>query len=426
VKSKKNTLKLRKKHLGPSLSLAYSEPLKILRGKGQYLYDEKGKEYLDCVNNISHVGHCHPAVIQAAHEQNQLLNTNTRYLHDNIVELAEKLCRKLPKPLSICHFVNSGSEANELALRMARAYTGNDSTIVLDHAYHGNTDSLINISPYKFNGKGGQGKSKHVEVVPMPDLFRGEFNNPKTAGKQYAQAVQEAINKHGGGSTFMAESMLGCGGQIPLPNDFLAESYKLIRASSGVCISDEVQVGLGRVGSAYWGFETQEVIPDIVTIGKPLGNGHPIAAVVTTAEIASFFNNGMEYFNSFGGNPVSCAIGLSVLNVIEQEGLQQNALNVGNYLFSELCLLKDKFSLIGDVRGAGLFIGIELVEDRKTLKPATEKAKLITDKMKELGILLSTDGPHNNVIKIKPPLVFTQDNAKLLVDSLSKLLARLF
>ena len=180
------------------------------------------------------------------------------------------------------------------------------------------------------------------------------------------------------------------------------------------------------MGSAYWGFETQEVIPDIVTIGKPLGNGHPIAAVVTTAEIASFFNNGMEYFDSFGGNPVSCAIGLSVLNVIEQEGLQQNALNVGNYLFSELCLLKDKFCWIGDVRGAGLFIGSEWVEDRKNLKPATEKEKLITDKMKELGILLSTDGPHNNVIKIKPPLVFTQDNAKLLVDSLSKLLARLF
>jgi len=425
MRSKEQTLAMRKKYLGLSLSLAYNEPLKIVRGKGQYLYDEKGREYLDCVYNISHVGHCHPVVIQAAHEQNQLLNTNTRYLHDNIIELAEKLTAKLPKPLSVCHFVNSGSEANELALRMAATVTGNNNTIVLDHAYHGNTSSLISISPYKFNGRGGTGKPDHVEVITVPDMFRGEFNNLQTAGSQYAQKVHDAVKNKEGGSIFIAESMLGCGGQVLLPDGFLQESFQYVRAAGGICISDEIQVGLGRVGTHYWGFELQNIIPDIFTIGKPLGNGHPIAAVVTTTEIANTFNNGMEYFNSFGGNPVSSAIGLSVLNVIEKEKLQQNALDVGNYLLSGLNLLKEKFELIGDVRGTGLFIGVELVKDLKTQEPASEKAKVIINKMKEIGILLSTDGPHDNVLKIKPPMVFSIENAQLVIDSLEKLFPEL-
>ena len=425
MNSKEQTLTLRKKYLGPSLSLAYNEHLKIVKGKGQYLYDENGREYLDCVNNISHVGHCHPVVIQVAHEQNQLLNTNTRYLHDNIIELAEKLTSKLPAPLSVCYFVNSGSEANELALRMAAEVTRNNNTIVLDHAYHGNTSSLINISPYKFNGNGGMGKPEHVEVVPIPDIFRGEFNDPETAGIRYAQYVLDAIKQQGDGSTFISESLLGCGGQILLPDGFLEESFQYVRAAGGICINDEVQVGLGRVGTHFWGFELQKIIPDIVTIGKPLGNGHPLAAVVTTTEIANIFNNGMEYFNSFGGNPVSSAIGLAVLNVIEQQKLQQNALDVGNYLLSELDLLKEKFEIIGDVRGTGLFIGVELVKDLKTKEPASEKAKVITNKMKEMGILLSTDGSHNNVLKIKPPMVFTIENAQLVIDSLERLFPKL-
>jgi hypothetical protein len=218
---------------------------------------------------------------------------------------------------------------------------------------------------------------------------------------------------------------LGCGGQILLPDGFLQESFQHVRAAGGICISDEVQVGLGRVGTHYWGFELQKIIPDIVTIGKPLGNGHPLAAVVTTTEIANIFNNGMEYFNSFGGNPVSSAIGLAVLNVIEQQKLQQNALDVGNYLLSELNLLKEKFEIIGDVRGTGLFIGVELVKDLKTKEPASEKAKVITNKMKEMGILLSTDGSHNNVLKIKPPMVFTIENAQLVIDSLERLFPKL-
>jgi 4-aminobutyrate aminotransferase-like enzyme len=420
MKSKEQTLKLRKKYLGSSLSLAYDEPLKIVRGNGSYLYDENGREYLDCVNNISHVGHCHPAVIQAAHEQNQLLNTNTRYLHDNIIELAEKLTATLPEPLSVCHFVNSGSEANELALRMATSVTGNNNTIVLDHAYHGNTSSLINISPYKFNGKGGSGKPKHVEVVPVPDVFRGEFRDFESAGHQYAQKVKDTIKKQGGGSTFIAESLLGCGGQILLPNGFLQESFQHIRNAGGICISDEVQVGLGRVGSHFWGFESQNGIPDIVTIGKPLGNGHPIAAVITTAEIAAAFNNGMEYFNSFGGNPVSCAIALSVLKVIEAENLQLNAFKVGNYFMSGLKKLKENFEVIGDVRGTGLFIGIELVKDIKTREPSPEVAKEIINKMKYNGILISSDGPYNNVLKLKPPMVFSRDDAELVINCLEQ------
>ena len=422
MRSKEQTLAMRKKYLGLSLSLAYNEPLKIVRGKGQYLYDEKGREYLDCINNISHVGHCHPAVIQAAHEQNQLLNTNTRYLHDNIIELAEKLTAKLPKPLSVCHFVNSGSEANELALRMATAVTGNNNTIILDQAYHGNTSSLINISPYKFNGKGGMGNPENVEVVHMSDIFRGEFNDPKTAGIRYAQYVQNAIKQQRDGSTFISESLLGCGGQILLPDGFLQESFQHVRAAGGICISDEVQVGLGRVGTHYWGFELHNVIPDIVTVGKPLGNGHPVAAVITIPEIAVAFNNDMEYFNSFGGNPVSCAIALSVLNVIEQEELQQNALDVGSYLLSELNLLKDKYEIICDVRGSGLFIGTELVKDRKTKEPAPKKANEIINKMKEIGILISTDGPHNNVLKIKPPMVFSRENVQQIIRSLEEIL----
>jgi 4-aminobutyrate aminotransferase-like enzyme len=321
--------------------------------------------------------------------------------------------------------VNSGSEANELALRMAATVTGNNNTIVLDHAYHGNTSSLISISPYKFNGRGGTGKPEHVEVIPVPDVFRGEFNNLQTAGSQYAQKVQDAVKNQEIGSIFIAESMLGCGGQVLLPDGFLQESFEYVRAAGGICISDEIQVGLGRVGTHYWGFELQNIIPDIFTIGKPLGNGHPIAAVVTTTEIANTFNNGMEYFNSFGGNPVSSAIGLSVLNVIEQEKLQQNALDVGNYLLSELNLLKEKFELIGDVRGTGLFIGVELVKDLRTQEPASEKAKVIINKMKEIGILISTDGSHNNVLKIKPPMVFSIENAQLVIDSLEKLFPKL-
>ena len=406
----------RKDHFSSALSISYRRPLQIVQGKGQFLFDENGRAYLDCVNNVCHVGHSHPRVVEAAQKQMKVLNTNTRYLHTNLVEYAERLCEKLPDPLNVCFFVCSGSEANDLALRLARAYTGNQNTIVLEGAYHGNLSSLIEISPYKFDGPGGSGAAQHVCKVLMPDPYRGPFRyDDAKAGEKYAEDVRARMKPK---STFIVESALGCGGQIILPEHYLKQAFEYVREKDGVCIVDEVQVGFGRVGSHFWCFETQNVVPDIVTMGKPIGNGHPLAAVVTTREIAASFENGMEYFNTFGGNPVSCAIGLAVLDVMEEEGLQLNALETGNYLKSGLQALKEKHSLIGDVRGLGLFIGVEFVKNRTTLTPASHEASYIVERMKERGILLSTDGPHHNVIKIKPPMVFTKEDADWLIQNL--------
>jgi 4-aminobutyrate aminotransferase-like enzyme len=314
-----------------------------------------------------------------------------------------------------------------LALRLARTHTQRKDLIVVDAAYHGNTTSLIEISPYKFDGPGGMGAPPYVHKVPMPDVYRGEYKrNDPYAGEKYAQYVEQAIweihKNQDNVAAFICESLLGCGGQIVLPENYLKEAYRHVRNAGGVCIADEVQVGFGRVGSHFWGFETQGVIPDIVTLGKPIGNGHPLAAVVTTPEIAASFNNGMEYFNTFGGNPVSCAIGLAVLDVIEEERLQENARKVGMHLMSGLRRLMEKHTLIGDVRGLGLFVGIELVLDREKLVPAAAQASYIANRMKERGILLSTDGPFHNVLKIKPPMVFTEENADFLVGTLDEIL----
>jgi 4-aminobutyrate aminotransferase-like enzyme len=360
-----------------------------------------------------------------------VLNTNTRYLHDYLLEYAERLCATLPEPLSVCFFVCSGSEANELALRLARTHTQRKDMIVVDVAYHGNTTTLVEISPYKFDGPGGAGAAPYVHKVPMPDVYRGRYkSNDPQAGRRYASSIEETIRKleqqQRPVGTFICESLLGCGGQIVLPEGYLQEAYRFVRDAGGVCIADEVQVGFGRVGTHFWGFETQGVVPDIVTMGKPIGNGHPLAAVVTTPEIADSFNNGMEYFNTFGGNPVSCAIGLAVLDVIAEEQLQQHALQVGNHLMDGLRSLMQKHELIGDVRGLGLFVGIELVLDRQALTPAAAQATYIANRMRERGILLSTDGPFHNVLKIKPPLVFTEANADFLVATLDEILAEDF
>ena len=358
----RESLQRRKELLGPSLSLAYSNPLKITRGIGQFLYDHQGRPYLDCVNNVAHVGHCHPAVVRAAHRQNLLLNTNTRYLHDTILEYAERLTSTFPDPLRVCFLVGSGSEANELALRLARAHTAHENFLVLEGAYHGNTSGLIDISPYKFNGPGGSGCPKHVHVASAPDDYRGSFKRDRErAGFEYARLlsgpIQQARNQ-GGLAAFICESILGCGGQIVPPPGYLREAFQRVRSGGGVCIVDEVQTGFGRVGSEFWAFQLQDVVPDIVTMGKPIGNGHPLAAVVTTPGIAASFANGLEYFNTFGGNPVSCAVGLVVLDVVSGEGLQENSLQVGRHLKSRLAEFVDQFSLIGDVRGEGLFLGI--------------------------------------------------------------------
>lgn len=422
-------LKERRARLGPSLSLSYSTPLKIVRGAGQYLYDQQGNQFLDCVNNVCHVGHGHPAVVDAGQRQMALLNTNTRYLHDNIVDYARRLTATLPEPLSVCYFVNSGSEANELALRLARAHTGGQHVIALQHAYHGHTQALIDVSHYKFAGAGGQGPPATTRVVTLPDPYKGPHRGyGQEAGRAYAAEVAVAarqVQDQGGRlAAFLAESISGCGGQVVFPQGYLPAAFQAARAAGAVCIADEVQVGFGRVGAAFWGFQLQGVVPDIVTMGKPMGNGHPLAAVVTTPAIAASFANGMEYFNTFGGNPVSCAIGLAVLDVLEDEQLQQRALTVGAHFQAALRGLQDKHELIGDVRGEGLFLGVELVTDRRTKEPATAQAHQAVEALRHAGILLSTDGPHANVLKIKPPLPFSIQNADQVTEALDAHLTR--
>ncbi|HWZ45011.1 MAG TPA: aminotransferase class III-fold pyridoxal phosphate-dependent enzyme [Candidatus Saccharimonadales bacterium] len=421
------TMAARKALLGPNLSVSYKRPLKIVRGWRQYLYDETGRAYLDVFNNVPLVGHSHPRVVRAVQEQLGLLNTNTRYLHDNVVRYAGRLTRRLPGPLRSCYFVNSGSEANELALRMARARTGRKDVIVLEHAYHGNTSTLIDISPYKFGGPGGHGRKPWVHVAPIADDYRGLYRQGEAdLGIKYARHVAEILEElraqGGGPATYIAESLPSIAGQVVFPPGYLGEVYRHVRAAGGVCIADEVQVGFGRLGSHFWGFESQNVIPDIVVMGKPIGNAFPLAAVVTTPEVAAAFDNGMEYFNTFGGNPVACAAGLAVLDVVEGEDLQANALRVGNYLMEKLKAMQAQYPLIGEVRGAGLFLGIDLVLDRETREPATQEAKHAVNRLRDLGILAGTDGPHENVIKLRPALIFSEADAELFVETLGEVL----
>jgi 4-aminobutyrate aminotransferase-like enzyme len=427
---KGDILALREERIGRSLRVSYMKPLQITRGFMEHLYDEEGRIYLDMVNNVAHVGHCHPRVTGALRNQVCVLNTNTRYLHENLVRYAERLCSTLPEPLRVCYFVNSGSEANDLALRLARTHTDCEGIVVVDGAYHGNLTSLIEISPYKFDGPGGKGAPLHVRVVPMPDDYRGTYRRGDSlAGAKYARLVYEAMRApqaSGGIAAFLCESLLSCGGQIELPPGFLKEAYHYVRSAGGLCIADEVQVGFGRTGSDFWAFQAQGVVPDIVTMGKPIGNGHPLGAVVTTSEISTSFNNGMEYFNTYGGNPVSCAVGLEVLDIIADEQLQERARVVGTRLKTRLAGLMPRHQIIGDVRGRGLFLGVELVRDRFTLEPAASEAAYVVERMRENGILVSVDGPLHNVLKIKPPLVISEDNADRFVVALDRILSEDF
>lgn len=420
-------LEFRKNHLGKSLSLSYKRPLHMVRGYMQYLYDETGRRYLDTVNNVPHVGHQHPRVVRALGRQAALLNTNTRYLHREIVGFAEELLKFFPEELCVVHFVNSGSEANELALRMARNFTGQKDMIVLESGYHGNTNACVEHSSYKFDGKGGKGAPDFVHVAPMPDGFRGKYRGSTAAvGSLYAEAVGELIQKVQARGRriagFLGETILSCGGQIVPPPDYLKRVYGYVRSAGGVCIADEVQTGFGRVGDAFWAYELQGVTPDIVTLGKPIGNGHPLGAVVCTRPIAEAFANGMEYFNTFGGNPVSCAVGRAVLRVIREEQLQQHAASMGTYLIRGLHQLAAQHPIICEIRGHGLFLGVEMNLDPETLKPATAETTYLVNRMREHGILMSQDGPDNNVLKIKPPMCFNRENADYLLGTLDKIL----
>ncbi|MFH6604453.1 aminotransferase class III-fold pyridoxal phosphate-dependent enzyme [Maribacter algicola] len=417
----------RRKHLGKSLSLQYKNPIKIVRGEAQYLLDQYGQKYLDTVNNVAHVGHENYKVVKAGQEQMALLNTNSRYLHDQINILAQELLQTLPQALNVVHFVNSGSEANELAMRMVKAATGLKDIIASEVGYHGNTNMCIDISSYKFDGKGGKGAPEHTHIIPLPDAFRGKYRG-FDSGSKYAEEVQLQIDaihkKNRKPAAFIIEPIISCGGQIELPNGFLDKAYDYVRRAGGLCISDEVQVGCGRMGKTFWGFQLYDVVPDIITMGKPLGNGHPLAAVVCTQEVAEKFANGMEYFNTFGGNPVSCAIGSAVLQTVKNEGLRKNAQLVGEFLKVELKALAEEFPIIGDVRGQGLFLGIELVDSKKN--PLPDQTDYLVDRMKDHHVLMSIDGPDHNVLKIKPPLVFTQENARELLCYLKKILAEDF
>ncbi|MBZ3885987.1 Ethanolamine-phosphate phospho-lyase [Sciurus carolinensis] len=358
-----------------------------------------GSVSLDILEKSGRVGHCHPEVFKAALKQMELLNTNSRFLHDNIVEYAKRLSATLPEKLSVCYFTNSGSEANDLALRLARQFRDHQDVITLDHAYHGHLSSLIEISPYKFR-KGKDVKKEFVHVAPTPDTYRGKYREDHSdPASAYADEVRKIIEEaHNNGrkiAAFIAESMQSCGGQIIPPAGYFQKVAEYVHRAGGVFIADEVQVGFGRVGKHFWSFQMhgEDFVPDIVTMGKPMGNGHPMACVVTTKEIAEAFNSaGVEYFNTYGGNPVSCAVGLAVLDIIENEDLQGNATRVGNYLIELLNKQKAKHTLIGDVR------------------------------MKEKRVLLSVDGPHRNVLKIKPPMCFTEENAKVMVDQLDGIL----
>ena len=411
-------LERRRLDLGPSLSVSYRKPLTIVRGTGTWLVDHTGRHFLDSVNNVCHVGHAHPHVVEAIARQAALLNTNTRYLHRTILDYAERLAALFPDPLRVVYLVNSGSEANELALRIARTVTGRRDVIAVDWGYHGNTGGLVDISAYKFKRKGGHGQPAGTHIAPLPDPYRGEHG---TDASVYAAPIATMPPA----AAFIAESISGCGGQVVFPDGYLAEAYRHARANGALCIADEVQVGFGRVGSHMWAFETQGVAPDIVTLGKPIGNGHPLGAVVTTPALAEAFANGMEWFNTFGGNPVSCAAGMAVLDVIEREGLQQRALDTGDRLLAGFRALATEHECIGDVRGLGLYLGVDLVLDRSTKEPATALAGDVSNAMRDLGVLISTDGPADNVLKIKPPMVFDVTHADLLVEALSRTLGEL-
>jgi len=428
--TKAQTLFTRRRLLGHNVSIAYRDPLRIVRGWRQYLFDDEGRRYIDAYNNVPHVGHAHPRVVAAAEQQMRLLNTNTRYLNDLVNEYAARLTATLPDPLQTCYLVNSASEANELALRLARTFTARRDMIVLEAAYHGNTTSLIDLSPYKHAGPGGAGAPEWVHAVPIPDVYRGAYkaDDPR-AGAKYAAYVADTIERlreNGRGlAGFIAETCPSVGGQIVFPPGYLAEVYRHVRAAGGVCIADEVQTGLGRMGTSFWAFEDQDVVPDIVVMGKPLGNGHPIASVVTTPEIAAAFDNGMEYFSTFGGNTVSCAVGIAVLDVLRDEGLQAHALRVGARMLAGLRPLVERHELAGDVRGSGFFLGVELVRDRATLEPAGSEASYVANRLREMGILLGTDGPYHNVVKIRPPMPFDDADADLLVEALDRVLVEL-
>jgi alanine-glyoxylate transaminase/(R)-3-amino-2-methylpropionate-pyruvate transaminase len=427
--SAEEVLRLRKQFLNPGIFLYYKNPLMLVEGKMQYVWDEKGRRYLDGLGGIVtiSVGHCHPEVVAAATRQNEMLqHSTTIYLHPNIAQYAEKLAAKMPGDLKVCYFVNSGSEANDLALLMARAYTGNYDVIALRNGYHGGNALTMGLTAHrtwKFNVPHSFG----VHHAIAADPYRGAWGRDDAdAGKKYADDVKNILDYATSGqiAAFIAESIQGVGGCVVFPDGYLNHVYEHVRSAGGVCIADEVQAGFGRTGTHFWGFQTQEVIPDIVTMAKGIGNGCPLAAVVTTPKIAATIAQ-RTHFNTFGGNPVVSAQGSTVLDVIDREKLQQNALKIGNQLLTGLHQLKDKHGLIGDVRGKGLMLGLELVKDRKTKEPAREECAQVLELTKEMGLLLGKGGLWGQTIRFSPPMCLHEQDADFLLEVLDQAFERL-
>ncbi len=425
--SKADVLTGRREKFGQNLKLTYTDPVMFLRGWKHHLFDEWGRPYLDAYNNVPHVGHAHPRIAAVATDQLKRVNSNTRYLHPSQIAFADKITEKLPDGLNVCFFVNSGSEANELALRLARAHTGGKDMITPDHGYHGNTTGAIDISAYKFNAKGGIGQSDWVHLVDVADDYRGKFkrDDPMRAQK-FADLIDESINvitkNNGKLAGFIAETFPSVGGQIIPPIGYLASVYDKIRAKGGVCIADEVQTGLGRLGKYYFGFEQQNAVPDVVVLGKPIGNGHPIGVVITTREIADSFAKGPEYFSTFGGSNLSCRIGKEVLDIVDDEGLIENARIMGDKLLDGLRQLHGKYDIVGDVRGYGLFIGVDLVTDSASRIPGIQIADYVKNRMRENRILMGTEGPKDNILKIRPPLTIEDNDVTMILTILDQVL----
>jgi 4-aminobutyrate aminotransferase-like enzyme len=408
-------LERRKRALGPAYRLFYDAPAHIVRGQGVWLWDAQGRKYLDCYNNVASVGHCHADVVAALTRQASTLNTHTRYLHENVVDLSESLAGKLPGELSVCMFVCTGTEANDLATRIARAVTGNKGMLVSEYAYHGNSTLVHTLSTADSDER-----PDWLSVFEPPCLYRPAFSD-EDAVAGYVGSVRDAIAQlHGKDqrtAAIMIDSIFDCPGTIEAPPGYFKQVYKMVREAGGLVIADEVQSGFCRTGK-WWGFAHDEVIPDIVTLGKPMGAGHPLAAVVTTPEIAEKFAAGSSYFNTFGGNPVSTAVGRAVIDVIDNENILENVVRIGAFTRAGLEQLQKKHEVIGDVRGRGLFLSIDLVQDRSLKTPDPAAARQMANMMKDQGVLLSTHGRYENTLKIRPPMVFNRDNAEQLLAAL--------
>lgn len=414
----------RRRVLGPAYRLFYREPVHIARGSGVWLYGSDGRRYLDMYNNVPHVGHCDPQVVAAVTAQISTLNTHTRYLHENVVNYAERLSGKLDPALDTVMFTCTGSEANELALRLASAKTGGTGIVVTNFAYHGTTKATYEVSTSDIPA---DELPRHVVTVPVPDRYRGEFRDDVEAGIKYAEYIRVAIGElRDRGikpAAFLVDTIISSGGVVEPPKGYLAQAAKIIREAGGIFIADEVQSGFGRTGDHFWGYEADGFVPDIVTMGKPMGNGHPLAAVVSRADIVAEFAARSRYFNTFGGNPVSCAAGLAVLDVIETKGLQDNARKIGQYLIDGLRRLAHTHEAIGDVRGSGLFIAVDLVSDRQSRTPATALAADVVNGLRDRGVLTGTIGLHANILKLRSPLVLSNSDVDFMLDVLDDTLA---